>query len=127
MNWKTSLVVLGTAVAALTVGASQAQAQENDAQLKRGGMLWYNRGCRGCHGVGKKNAGPDLAGLEMRRSKEWITKWLKETDTMIASDSVAIAMVEEYNGAKMPKQKFSDSDIDALLAFLRYEEGRMKK
>jgi cytochrome c551/c552 len=127
MNWKTSLVVLGTAFAALTVSASQASAQENDALLKRGHMLWNNRGCRTCHGIGKKMAGPDLAGLEARRSRDWINKWLKETDSMIASDSTAIAMVEEWRGIKMPAQKLSDSDIDALLAYLRSEEAKAQK
>jgi cytochrome c551/c552 len=127
MNWKTSLVVLGTAIAALTVSASSASAQENDALLKRGHMLWNNRGCRTCHGIGKKMAGPDLAGLEARRSREWINKWLHETDSMLASDSTAIGMLNEWRGIKMPKQNLSDADIDALLAYLRSEEAKVGK
>jgi cytochrome c551/c552 len=46
---------------------------------------------------------------------------------MIASDSVAMALVAEWRGIKMPSQKLSDSDIDALLAYLRSEEAKMQK
>jgi cytochrome c551/c552 len=95
--------------------------------MKRGKMLWTNRGCGSCHGIGKKMAGPDLAGLEQRRSKEWINKWLKDTDVMLASDSTAQAMLAEWKGIRMPKQNMSDQDVDAILSYLRSEEGKMKK
>lgn len=125
MNWKTAFVVLGTACIASTFVASQASAQ-NDAMMKRGKMLWANRGCGSCHGIGKKMAGPDLAGVEQRRSKEWLSKWLKDTDVMLASDSTAQAMLAEWRGIRMPKQNMSDQDVDAILAYLRAEEAKMK-
>ena len=127
MHFKTALVVLGTACAALTFGASPAKAQKGDAMLDRGKMLYFNRGCRTCHGVGKKMIAPDLAGLEQRRSKEWIYRWLKETSAMIASDSTAQQLVAEWNGAHMPQQRLSDQDIDAMLAYLRSEPEKGKK
>jgi cytochrome c551/c552 len=63
----------------------------------------------------------------MRRSREWLNKWLKETDAMISSDSTAMAMVAEWKGIRMPKQHLSDADIDALLAYLRSEEAKQMK
>jgi cytochrome c551/c552 len=118
----TSLLMLG----ALVLGASSAKAQD-DAMIKRGKMLWTNRGCNSCHAIGKKMAGPDLAGLQARRSKEWIHRWLKETDVMLASDSTAMGMLAEWKGIKMPKQSFTDQDIDAILAYMSAEEAKMKK
>jgi cytochrome c551/c552 len=94
---------------------------------KRGKMLWTNRGCASCHGIGKKMAGPDLAGVEQRRSREWLNNWLKNTDTMLASDSTAMALLAEWKGIKMPKQALTDQDIEALLAYFRSEEAKMKK
>jgi len=126
MQWKTALVVLGTACAAMAFSAGSAGAQANDAMLKRGKLLYFNRGCRSCHGIGKQMIGPDLAGLEARRSSEWIHRWLKETDVMLASDSTAKQLARQYNDAKMPKQHLSDQDIDAILAYLRSEEAKMK-
>jgi len=117
--------VVGFALVALTLGVvSSAQAQDA-AAVKRGKMLWVNRGCGSCHGVGKKMAGPDLAGVEVRRPLEWLDRWLKETEAMIASDSIAMAMVAEWKGIKMPQQPLTDPDIEALLAYIRGEEARM--
>ena len=126
MRVKTGLVVLATALVALTFSATQANAQ-NDALTKRGKMLWTNRGCGACHGIGKKNAGPDLAGVEQRRPKEWLTKWLMETDVMLQSDSTAIALLAEWKGIKMPKQSLSEEDVNAILAYLRSEEAKLNK
>jgi cbb3-type cytochrome oxidase cytochrome c subunit len=72
-------------------------------------------------------AGPDLAGVEQRRSKEWLTKWLMQTDVMLASDSTAMALLAEWKGIKMPKQTLSEQDVDAILAYLRSEEAKMNK
>lgn len=118
-------VVSSYLVLALVGLTSAAQAQ--DAVAKKGKMLWASRGCGGCHGVGKKMAGPDLAGLEQRRSREWINRWLTNTNEMIASDSVAMAMVVEWKGIRMPQQKFTDQDIEALLSYVRFEEDRLAR
>lgn len=123
-------LVLGLLGALMFLAVPRAQAQQSAVE-KRGKMLWTNRGCGGCHGIGKKQAGPDLMGLEQRRSREWINKWLKETDTMLGSDSTAMAMLAEWNGIRMPKQDMSDGDIEAILNYLRAEEvkvqAKMKK
>jgi len=121
-----SVVALGAVCITLMLSANRASAQD-DAVAKRGKMLWTNRGCGSCHGIGKKMAGPDLAGVEMRRSHEWLNKWLRETDTMLTSDSTAMALLAEWKGIKMPKQTLSDQDVDALLAYLRFEEGKLNK
>lgn len=126
MGWKLVSVLRGLACVALLLSASQASAQ-NDAAAKRGKMLWTNRGCGSCHGIGKKMAGPDLAGLESRRTPEWLNRWLKETNAMLASDSTAMALLAEWKGIKMPQQNLTDQDISALLSYLRFEEGKMKK
>lgn len=117
----------GFALLVLTLGVVTSAQAQADAAAKRGKMLWVNRGCGSCHGVGKKMAGPDLAGVEVRRERQWLNRWLKETDVMIASDSIAMAMVAEWKGIKMPTQPLTDPDIEALLAYIRAEEARMAK
>src|SRR5262245_10385929 len=100
---KTGLALCCALVAGLFIAVPNASAQQAmSAQAKRGELLYFRRGCRQCHGINKKMIGPDLAGLEQRRSKEWIQRWLKETDVMLASDSTAIALAASYNNAHMP-------------------------
>ncbi len=120
-----SKLALGSlTAAALVFGASVAQAQKMDPALaKRGKSLFVNRGCTACHTIGKgKLAGPDLAGVTQRRSHEWLKRWLKDPSQMIGSDSIADALVVEAKNVKMPNLKLSDSDVEAVIAYLR--EGK---
>jgi protein SCO1/2 len=128
MTWKKALVVLGTAGSALLFSAGAANAQGADAQVKRGQTLWQNRGCAGCHSIGKaKGIAPDLAGVTQRRSREWLVSWLKDTEGMLQTDSVAIGLLKEYKGQKMPNQKLSEQDTDAIIAFINATEAKKKK
>jgi len=62
-----------------------------------------------------------------RRSKEWIHNWLKDTEGMLASDSTAMALKKEYKNTKMPNQKLSEADADAIIAFIQATEAKQKK
>jgi len=83
----------------------------DEALATRGKTVWAQRGCAGCHGFGKRGAGPDLAGVEQRRSTEWLQRWLKDTKQMLESDSIAQALLAESKGVKMPQFKLPDPDI----------------
>lgn len=134
MAWTKVFVVLGTAGAALLTSPqpapaqTMASAQGQTAQVKRGQMLYQNRGCAGCHLVigmakGKTGAAPDLAGVTARRSSDWLYKWLKQTNMMLETDTTAIELWKEYQMIKMPQIKLSDDDINALLAFIKTKGG----
>ena len=127
MVWKKAFVTLGAIGAAVILSASTANAQmANDAMLKRGKTLYRTRGCDGCHGIAVSGvrAGPDLAGVTVRRSKEWLVRWLKDTPGMLASDSTAIALMDEWNGMRMPGQRLSDQEVEAILGFIESETAR---
>jgi cytochrome c2 len=114
----------GIGVGALARGSSFAYAQHSGvtvdpALAKRGKTVYTNRGCEGCHTIGKgRRAGPDLAGVTERRSEDWLKKWLKDPTAMMDSDSTAKQLVADAHGVKMPNLKLSDSDVDALISYL---------
>jgi len=127
MVWNKAFVTLGAVGAALILSASTANAQmANDALLKRGKTLFLRRGCDGCHGIALSGvrAGPDLSGVTVRRSKEWLVRWLKDTPGMLATDETAMALMEEWKGMRMPGQRLSDQEIEAILAFIESETAR---
>lgn len=107
-----------------TSGAAQSGGLTVDAALaQRGQSLYRNRGCEACHTIGKgKRAGPDLQGVTTRRDLDWLRRWLKNTNEMLQSDSTAQAMLAEYNGVRMPGQKLSDQDVDALIHYMAREQ-----
>jgi len=123
MAWKNVFVVASAGVALLfTVSVAAAQ-----GDAKRGEKLYQMRGCAGCHGMignaNHKGVAPNLTGVSARRSGEWLHRWLKETSTMITSDSTAAQLVKEYKGAKMPTQKLSEDEINSILAFVKSKGG----
>jgi hypothetical protein len=59
-----------------------------------------------------------------RRNLDWLRRWLKNTNEMLESDSTAKAMLAEYNGVRMPGQKLSDQDVDALIHYIAREQQK---
>ena len=119
------------ALSALLVGPAALRAQEVaaedgavglhvDASLaKRGKALWHKRHCADCHTFGAgPMIGPDLRGVLLRRSAVWLRRWLKDTDRMLQSDSVAISLLVAYGGVRMPNHSLSDDEVEALLHFV---------
>lgn len=108
--------------------ATKAGFTVDEALAKRGKTVWVNRGCMGCHTIGKGPlAGPDLAGVIERRDLDWLKRWLKDTEQMLATDSLAQALLKEYKNTRMPNLRLSDADIDALLNFIAQESEKIKK
>jgi cbb3-type cytochrome oxidase cytochrome c subunit len=62
-------------------------------------------------------AGPDLAGVTNRRSRDWLRRWLKDPNAMFGQDSIADAMVVQAKNVKMPNMKLQDAEIEALLNY----------
>lgn len=116
---------LAIAPAAVAAQGSSIAVDENLA--KRGKSLFTSRGCNACHAFGKKLAGPDLVGATERRNQDWMRRWLKNTDEMLESDSLAQAMLAEFQGVKMPNLKLSDAEVDALIHYMQQETGKKKK
>jgi mono/diheme cytochrome c family protein len=89
------------------------------ALARRGAVIFTNKGCNACHTIGKngKMAGPDLAGVTNRRSRDWLRRWLKDPNAMFGQDSIADAMVVQAKNVKMPNMKLQDSEIEALLNY----------
>ena len=127
----TRMLTLSLAVCAAIALAPAAAAQSSitvDAALaKQGKTLFTNRGCNACHAFGKKLAGPDLVGATERRSQDWLRRWLKTTDEMLQTDSIAQAMLVEFQNVKMPNLKLSDAEVEALLHYMQQESDKKKK
>ena len=113
--------IVAFALALPASAAAQGAFTVDKGLAKKGKKLWQNRGCSGCHKIGGKQAGPDLNGLIERRDMDWLRRWLKETDKMLETDSLAQAMLAEYNNVKMPNLRLSDADVDALLHYIASE------
>jgi cytochrome c551/c552 len=125
---KHSALALAAALAISLPATTAAQGSAfavDEALATRGKAVWNKNGCSGCHGIGKKMAGPDLANISERRSQEWLHQWMKNTKQMLESDSIAKALLAEWKGMKMPQFKLTDEDVDALLHYIAKESQKV--
>jgi protein SCO1/2 len=123
------LAVTGLFVA-FGLGGSVVHAQgvTVDANRASRGKTVYNKnGCYVCHAFGRQLAAPDLMAVTDRRDQDWLRRWLKDTNGMLATDPQAKAMLEQYRHIKMPQFKLADSDIDAIIHYMAQESQRMRK
>ena len=67
----------------------------------------YKTNCTACHVMtDKRLVGPGLKGVTDKYSKDWLKKWIINSQEFIASgDEKAIAIYEEYNKQIMPAPK----------------------
>lgn len=101
--------------------ASREEAIATDAYIA--GEKLYKGNCASCHLINKKLIGPALAGVYDKYEREWLYKWIKNSQALIKSgDERAIAIYEEYNQSVMTAfPTLKDSDIDNILTYIKVE------
>ena len=89
------------------------------------GKLSFESKCLAYHSVGQgKKLGPDVAGVTKRRTDDWLTRWLKAPEKMLATDAVAKAMLKEYNNIPMPNQSLTDTEIKQYLKYFHWIDAQ---
>ena len=83
------------------------------------GESLFKANCAACHKMDKKAVGPPLRGITDKLDRDWLHKWILNSQVLIkAGDADAVKIFEEYN--KMPMPPFpalSETDIDNILAY----------
>jgi nitrite reductase (NO-forming) len=84
--------------------------------------------CVACHaisgGAGAK-IGPDLLGVTKRRTPDWITKFLRSPEEMLAKDPTAKALLDKYK-VPMPNQNLSEAEIRGYLKYFGFLDQGQK-
>lgn len=83
------------------------------------GKALFNSNCAACHKLDAKMTGPALRGVADKYSKDWLYKWIKDSQGLIKSgDAAAIKVFEENNKSVMTAfPQLSNTDIDNILAY----------
>ncbi len=100
------------------MGSSLVGAQESGKSL-------FQASCTACHSIGGgKLVGPDLAGVNERRSEAWLLSFIKSSQTVIKSgDKTATDLFAQFNNITMPDQALSDDQIKSILAHIKETGG----
>lgn len=82
------------------------------------GAELFRRNCVACHSVGGGSlVGPDLAGVTRRRELPWVRGMIARPDSMLRVDSVAQALLVEYQ-VPMLNRELDEARVRAILEFL---------
>ncbi|KAA3612547.1 MAG: hypothetical protein DWQ05_18005 [Calditrichaeota bacterium] len=84
------------------------------------GEKLFKQVCVACHTINDgKLVGPDLAGVHLRRSEEWLLKFIRSSQSVVQTgDPVAVALFEEFNKIPMPDNAFTEDQIRKIIAYI---------
>src|SRR5690606_36222815 len=107
-----SISVSSVVIFAVTMSSSAQDAKE--------GAALFKANCTACHKVDRRLTGPALAGMTERYSEEWLIKWIRNSQALIASgDPVANQIFEDYNRVAMPAfSQLSDDQTKSIIAYV---------
>ena len=93
----------------------------NTVEAQEDGEKLFKSYCASCHSPGANQlVGPGLAGVYDKYEREWLYKWIKNSQALIESgDEQAVAVYEQYNKVLKPAQPVNNSQIDAILDYIK--------
>jgi mono/diheme cytochrome c family protein len=103
---------------AAPVAADAAAPASSGADAAKGKEL-FNSQCAACHKLDAKMTGPALRNIIGKHDKEWLYKWIRNSQELIKSgDPAAVKLWEEYKPSVMNSfPQLSNTDIDNIIAY----------
>jgi hypothetical protein len=93
-----------------------------DATLAATGeKLFQTKGCFVCHGFGKKITCPDLVGVSMRRTADWMEHQILHPEVMVKEDPISHELRTHY-ALPMTNQNVKPEEAKALIEFLKKKD-----
>lgn len=87
------------------------------------GKSIFQARCAACHNINKTLTGPALAGVDQRRSMDWIVDFVHSSQTVIKNgDKDAVALFKQFNNVPMPDHKdLSEAQIKNVVEYIKTE------
>ncbi|UHG94087.1 PQQ-dependent sugar dehydrogenase [Spirosoma oryzicola] len=100
-------------------------AYSTDKQVLAKGQQLFQQNCTACHNFLQKGIGPNLAGVTSEVTPEWLKSFIRNAPQKIEQkDARAVRLFAEYKQYMPTFSQLSDSDTDALVAFLHAKRQR---
>lgn len=114
----------------LGVSCASSSAQDeptfsSDPDVIARGKQLFELNCVACHNFRATGIGPNLSGVTREVSAEWLKAFITNPPQVIQSgDERAAGLFAAYKTYMPPFAHFSETDLDALLAYLHTQEAR---
>lgn len=109
------------AVSKYDTGPRAGESEADEALAEQGKQLFSNKGCTACHAFGKKMSGPDLAGVTMRRTAQWMENQILHPDRMVKEDPIARELFAKH-ALQMPNQGLTPEEARAVVEYLKHQD-----
>jgi len=89
------------------------------------GKALFTARCAACHNINKTLTGPALAGVDQRRSIDWIISFVQSSQSVIKKgDTAAVALFEKFNKIQMPDHAdLSGDNIKNIVEYIKKESA----
>ena len=101
-------------------GPRAGESPADEALAKQGEGLFKEKGCSACHGFGKRISCPDLNGVTMRRTQQWMENQILHPEVMTKQDPIARQLFAQYS-LQMPNQGLNEAQAKAVIEFLKHK------
>ena len=89
------------------------------------GKAIFTTRCAACHNVNKVMTGPALAGIDQRRTIEWITKFIQSSQSLVKNgDKDAVVIFQQFN--KIPMLDHPDLTADHIKSIVDFIKSESK-
>jgi cytochrome c2 len=96
-----------------------------DVELARQGEKTYrDKACLACHNFEENSRlmGRGLKNITKKRDLEWLFNFIKNPKAMLKTDVSAKQLLREFDNIPMPNQGLSDSEVMAIIEYLKAPE-----
>jgi mono/diheme cytochrome c family protein len=119
IRWQWNFVLGLLLLSAAAAGGAPANAS-SQKQGGPDGEVIFKQKCASCHTIGGgRLVGPDLAGVTSTRDADWLRQMIIAPENLFAQkDALALQLLEEYNGLRMPNMGLTEQQTAAVLVYL---------
>ena len=118
VNYRNLSSQLSLLLLAILLAFSTSTYAQEDGDVVAGETL-FKANCAACHKLDKKGVGPALRDVAGKYDRDWLYKWIKDSQGLIKSgDSKAAEIFADNNNSVMTSfPGLSNEDIDNILAY----------
>ena len=109
------------AVSKYDSGPRAAESPIDEKKAEEGKKLFSSKGCTACHTFGKKMSGPDLAGVTLRRTEQWMENQILHPEKMVKEDPISRDLFAKH-ALQMPNQGLTPEEARAVIEYLKHQD-----
>jgi mono/diheme cytochrome c family protein len=102
-------------------GPRAGESPADEALAKTGEQLFKDKGCSACHAFGTRLSGPDLSGVSMRRTAQWMENQILHPEVMVKEDPISRELMGTY-ALQMPNQGLAAPEAKAIIEYLKHQD-----